>query len=105
MYNVFMVNETGYDNCTIEGAAGNWTSGKDFILLTEAKRYYFICNGFCYAGMKISVLVHPLSSPPPGSNHVGEMKTPGTGGAAALGGGLSGVLAVAVAFFTALISL
>ncbi|CAA6661675.1 unnamed protein product [Spirodela intermedia] len=64
-YNVFEVNETGYDNCTTEGAAGNWSSGKDFILLDEAKRYYFICGtGFCYSGMKVSVVVHPLRRRP-----------------------------------------
>ncbi|XP_062089997.1 early nodulin-like protein 17 [Humulus lupulus] len=64
-YNVFEVNQTGYDNCTTEGAVGNWTSGKDFILLTEAKRYYFICgNGQCFSGMKVSVVVHHLPPPP-----------------------------------------
>ncbi|KAH7858292.1 hypothetical protein Vadar_022083 [Vaccinium darrowii] len=64
-YNVFEVNQTGYDNCTTEGAVGNWTSGKDFILLDKAKRYYFICgNGGCFNGMKVSVVVHPLPSPP-----------------------------------------
>lgn len=64
-YNVFMVNQSGYDNCTTEGALGNWSSGKDFILLDKAKRYYFICgNGQCFNGMKVSVLVHPLHSPP-----------------------------------------
>ncbi|CAN1814357.1 Lamin-like protein [Linum perenne] len=63
-YNVFRVNETGYDNCTTEGAVGNWSSGKDFILLDKAKRYYFICgNGQCFNGMKVSVVVHPLPSP------------------------------------------
>uniref|UniRef100_A0A0A9EWI2 Uncharacterized protein n=1 Tax=Arundo donax TaxID=35708 RepID=A0A0A9EWI2_ARUDO len=35
------------------GVTGNWTSGKDFILLPETRRYYFICgNGFCLQGMK-----------------------------------------------------
>ncbi|XAR50462.1 hypothetical protein NMG60_11004798 [Bertholletia excelsa] len=64
-YNVFEVNQTGYDNCTTEGAVGNWSSGKDFILLKKAKRYYFICgNGGCFSGMKVSVLVHPLPPPP-----------------------------------------
>ncbi|KAL0463986.1 UNVERIFIED_CONTAM: Lamin-like protein [Sesamum latifolium] len=64
-YNVFRVNKTGYDNCTTEGATGNWSSGKDFILLDKAKRYYFICgNGGCFSGMKVSVLVHPLPPPP-----------------------------------------
>ncbi|PAN13795.1 hypothetical protein PAHAL_2G364000 [Panicum hallii] len=60
-HNVFEVNETGYDNCTMDGVAGNWTSGKDFIPLPEARRYYFICgNGFCRQGMKVAITVHPL---------------------------------------------
>ncbi|GLU21968.1 hypothetical protein SLE2022_380710 [Rubroshorea leprosula] len=63
-YNVFEVNQTGYDNCTTEGAIGNWSSGKDFIPLNKSQRYYFICgNGQCYNGMKVSVLVQAL---PPG---------------------------------------
>ncbi|GMN36311.1 hypothetical protein TIFTF001_005918 [Ficus carica] len=67
-YNVFEVNKTGYDNCTTEGAVGNWSSGKDFIPLNEAKRYYFICgNGQCFNGMKVSVVVHPLPPPPTAS--------------------------------------
>ncbi|XP_009795765.1 early nodulin-like protein 17 [Nicotiana sylvestris] len=64
-YNVFLVNKTGYDNCTIEGALGNWTGGKDFIMLNKTQRYYFICGtGGCFNGMKVSVVVHPLPSPP-----------------------------------------
>jgi hypothetical protein len=60
-HNVFEVNQTGYDNCTMAGVAGNWTSGKDFIPLPEARRYYFICgNGFCLQGMKVAITVHPL---------------------------------------------
>ncbi|KAM7471624.1 hypothetical protein LguiA_009807 [Lonicera macranthoides] len=75
-YNVFQVNESGYDNCTIEGAKGNWSSGKDFILLTKAKRYYFICGtGGCYNGMKVSVLVHPLPPPPAASASAAEHST------------------------------
>ncbi|KAM0833261.1 hypothetical protein ACQ4PT_064360 [Festuca glaucescens] len=59
-HNVFEVNQTGYDNCTMDGLAGNWTSGKDFIPLKEPRRYFFICgNGFCQAGMKVAVTVHP----------------------------------------------
>uniref|UniRef100_J3N016 Phytocyanin domain-containing protein n=1 Tax=Oryza brachyantha TaxID=4533 RepID=J3N016_ORYBR len=60
-HNVFEVNQTGYDNCTMAGVAGNWTSGKDFIPLNEPRRYYFICgNGLCQAGMKVAITVHPL---------------------------------------------
>lgn len=68
-YNVFLVNQTGYDNCTLDSAVGNWSSGKDFILFNKSMRYYFICgNGQCNNGMKVSVFVHPLPSPPPSSS-------------------------------------
>ncbi|XP_010537852.1 PREDICTED: lamin-like protein [Tarenaya hassleriana] len=76
-YNVFEVNKTGYDNCTTDGAVGNWSSGKDFIPLNEAKRYYFIGgNGQCFNGMKVTVLVHPL--PPPPSSSVSANQTSST---------------------------
>uniref|UniRef100_A0A5B7A647 Putative Early nodulin-like protein 17 isoform 2 n=1 Tax=Davidia involucrata TaxID=16924 RepID=A0A5B7A647_DAVIN len=76
-YNVFEVNQTGYDNCTIEGAVGNWSSGKDFVLLDKAKRYYFICGtGGCYNGMKVSVVVHPLPSPPSSAAVAAEHSSP-----------------------------
>ncbi|CAK9322442.1 unnamed protein product [Citrullus colocynthis] len=66
-YNVFEVNQSGYDNCTTDGALGNWSGGKDFIPLNKAQRYYFICgNGQCFNGMKVTILVHPL--PPPTSS-------------------------------------
>ncbi|CAN6450375.1 unnamed protein product [Victoria cruziana] len=65
-YNVFMVNQSGYDNCTTEGALGNWSSGKDFVELKQAKRYYFICgNGMCFNGMKVSIVVQKLSAASP----------------------------------------
>lgn len=67
-YNVFEVNKTGYDNCTIEGASGNWSNGKDFVLLKKPGRYYFICGtGGCSNGMKVSIVVHSLPSPPSAS--------------------------------------
>jgi hypothetical protein len=53
-------NQTGYDNCTMDGVASNWTSGKDFIPLPEARRYYLCGNGFCLQGMKVTITVHPL---------------------------------------------
>ncbi|XP_058114057.1 early nodulin-like protein 17 [Magnolia sinica] len=65
MYNVYRVNETGYDNCTTDVSYGNWSSGKDFISLDHPKWYYFICgNWFCNSGMKVAVHVLPLPSPP-----------------------------------------
>lgn len=67
-YNVFEVNKTGYENCTIEGAAGNWSNGKDFIQLNKPGRYYFICGtGGCSSGMKVSIVVHSLPPAPSAS--------------------------------------
>lgn len=87
-----MVNETGYDNCTTEGAAGNWSSGKDFVFLDKAKRYYFICgNGGCFSGMKVSVLVHPLP-PPPKSSLAAEHSSKDSSAAAAARATLRGVV-------------
>ncbi|OMO85676.1 Plastocyanin-like protein [Corchorus capsularis] len=96
-YNVFEVNQTGYDNCTTEGAVGNWSSGKDFIPLNKAKRYYFICgNGQCFNGMKVSVLVHPL--PTPTGSPVAHHKSNSSAAApVALSGGVVGLKALVVA--------
>ncbi|KAK9101764.1 hypothetical protein Sjap_019018 [Stephania japonica] len=94
-YNVFEVNQTGYDNCTTEGAVGNWSSGKDFIPLDKAKRYYFICgNGGCFSGMKVSVVVHDLPSPP----HAGAGKQKEKNGAGGGGAGSVPVLPLLVAW-------
>ncbi|WRX26057.1 Phytocyanin domain - like 10 [Theobroma cacao] len=96
-YNVFEVNQTGYDNCTTEGALGNWSSGKDFIPLNESKRYYFICgNGQCFTGMKVSVLVHPLPSPAasPVANHTSNSSAAAP---MVLPGGVVGLRALVVA--------
>ncbi|KAL9238570.1 hypothetical protein vseg_012971 [Gypsophila vaccaria] len=66
-HNVFEVNKTGYENCTTEGALGNWTHGKDFIHFTKPGKYYFICGVGCSLGMKVSVVVHRLSPSPSAS--------------------------------------
>ncbi|KNA05280.1 hypothetical protein SOVF_191880 [Spinacia oleracea] len=67
-YNVFEVNKTGYENCTIEGATGNWSKGKDFIPLEKPGKHYFICGtGGCNSGMKVSIVVHSLPPPPSAS--------------------------------------
>ncbi|KAK1413137.1 hypothetical protein QVD17_34904 [Tagetes erecta] len=73
-YNVIQVNKTGYDNCTLAGVVGNWSSGKDFILLNKSQRYYFICGtGGCFNGMKVTIRVHKLPSPPAAdSEHSGS---------------------------------
>ncbi|XP_075096915.1 early nodulin-like protein 19 isoform X1 [Nicotiana tabacum] len=73
-HNVFEVNKNGYDKCIIEGAFGNWSSGRDFIPLKKSKRYYFICGiGGCTDAMKVSVVVHPLPPPPPSPSAIAAM--------------------------------
>ncbi|KAA8540552.1 hypothetical protein F0562_024529 [Nyssa sinensis] len=102
-YNVFQVNQTGYDNCTIEGALGNWSSGKDFILLDKAKRYYFICgNGGCYSGMKVSVVVHPLPSPPTSAAVAAEHSSSTSSASEVFRHGPSVVARVVVAVFASI---
>lgn len=98
-YNVFEVNQTGYDNCTTEGALGNWTSGKDFIPLNKAKRYYFICgNGQCFNGMKVSVVVHPLPPAPSGSVSSSNHTSPASAAPVVLQKSLVSFRALVVAF-------
>lgn len=64
-HNVVQVNQSGYDNCTTDNAFGNWSSGKDFFLLNESKRYYYIDGkGGCYGGMKITLFVENPAPPP-----------------------------------------
>ncbi|XP_038993295.1 lamin-like protein [Hibiscus syriacus] len=99
-YNVFEVNRTGYDNCTTEGALGNWSNGKDFILLNKSlsQWYYFICgNGQCFNGMKVSVFVQPLPSPTasPVPHHASNSTS--AAGLVVLPRGLAGLRALAVA--------
>ncbi|CAA2987403.1 lamin [Olea europaea subsp. europaea] len=101
-YNVYEVNQTGYDNCTTEGAVGNWSSGKDFIPLNKAKRYYFICGtGGCFSGMKVSVLVHPLPSPPH-SSLAAEHSSDTSASSAVYGGGVEVIGAVLRMFVVAI---
>jgi hypothetical protein len=48
----------------MDGVAGNWTSGKDFIPLKEPRSYFFICgNSLCHAGMKVIITVQPTPGP------------------------------------------
>lgn len=94
---MFEVNQTGYDNCTTESAVGNWSSGKDFIPLNKAKRYYFICgNGGCFSGMKVSVVVHALPSPPTTSSKLDSVKS----AADTVARGVSRVLVVGLFWFS-----
>ncbi|KAJ3674286.1 hypothetical protein LUZ60_004902 [Juncus effusus] len=64
---VIQVNETGYNKCDSSYPIANYSKGRSFAYqLKEPKRYYFICSlGYCYGGMRISVVAHPLPPPSP----------------------------------------
>ncbi|CAM0952996.1 unnamed protein product [Alopecurus aequalis] len=97
-HNVFEVNQTGYDNCTMDGVAGNWTSGKDFIPLPEPGRYFFICgNGGCQTGMKVAITVRPAPRP-----IVGTQITPAGSDSTASASASASAPAAAAAWLTAL---
>ncbi|KAJ8539240.1 hypothetical protein K7X08_013492 [Anisodus acutangulus] len=99
-HNVLQVNKMGYDSCTIEGALGNWSSGKDFIKLDRSKRYYFICGiGGCSNGMKVSVLVHPLSQSPPPRSAVSAVHSSEKSAAPVTVGGLDSLVLVGFMVF------
>lgn len=76
-HNVLQVNQSGYDNCTIDNPIGNWSSGKDFIFLNVSKRYYFIeGRGNCYGGMKLTFFVDKVApAPHPSKNASADAKS------------------------------
>ncbi|KAH0454929.1 hypothetical protein IEQ34_016853 [Dendrobium chrysotoxum] len=79
MANVVQVDETAYDKCDASHPISNYSKGRSYAFeLNQTKRYYFICSyGYCYQGMKVSVLAHPLPppSPPPSGDHSAASRT------------------------------
>ncbi|XP_020580071.1 lamin-like protein [Phalaenopsis equestris] len=73
MADVVQVDETAYNKCDASHPISNYSKGRSYAFeLNETKRYYFICSyGYCYQGMKVSILAHPLPppSPPPSDDH------------------------------------
>ncbi|KAK8953654.1 Early nodulin-like protein 1 [Platanthera guangdongensis] len=73
MADIVQVDETAYDKCDASHPISNYSKGRSFAFeLNQTKPYYFICSyGYCYQGMKVSVLAHPLPppSPPPSGDH------------------------------------
>ncbi|XP_043704219.1 lamin-like protein [Telopea speciosissima] len=70
MMSVLEVNKTAYDQCIETDPIHNWTTGhgRDVAPLNETKQYYFISGkGFCFGGMKLSVLVENPPPPPTAS--------------------------------------
>nr|CAB3478388.1 unnamed protein product [Digitaria exilis] len=66
-YDVVQVNETAYDKCDGSSPILRYSRGRSFVFrLNHTGRFYFICSrGYCWNGMKASVLVHPAPLPPP----------------------------------------
>lgn len=60
------VNETAYDKCDGSSPILSYSRGRNFVFrLNHTGRFYFICSrGYCWNGMKTSVLVHPAPLPP-----------------------------------------
>lgn len=60
------VNETAYDKCDGSSPILSYSRGRNFVFrLNNTGRFYFICSrGYCWNGMKASVLVHPAPLPP-----------------------------------------
>lgn len=80
MADVVQVDETAYNKCDSSHPISNYSKGRSYAFeLNQTKRFYFICSfGYCYQGMKVSVLVHPLSppSPPPSGDKSAASITP-----------------------------
>ncbi|KAL5856128.1 hypothetical protein ACOSQ3_005962 [Xanthoceras sorbifolium] len=60
-HNVYEVTQTTYQTCDASSSTGGvlakYESGNDQIALTEAKKYWFICNvaGHCLGGMRFNI--------------------------------------------------
>ncbi|URE38680.1 Plastocyanin-like domain [Musa troglodytarum] len=62
---VVQVDEDAYDKCDASNPVSNYSKGRSYAFeLNHTGHYYFICSyGYCYEGMKLSILVEPLTSP------------------------------------------
>ncbi|GJM93041.1 hypothetical protein PR202_ga09559 [Eleusine coracana subsp. coracana] len=72
MYDVVQVSdEVAYKACNDTAAIVRYSKGTNFAFeLNHTGRFYFICSrGYCWNGMKVSVLVHPAPAPPPAASH------------------------------------
>ena len=68
MYDVVQVaDEAAYDKCDPSNPVVSYDRGRNFVIqLNHTGRYYFICSrGYCWGGMKVTVLVEPTPAPPP----------------------------------------
>ncbi|KAG4995335.1 hypothetical protein JHK82_032063 [Glycine max] len=65
-HNVFKVNGTAFQSCTIPPASEALTTGSDRIVLAIPGRKWYICGvvGHCNAGQKLVITVQPQTLPP-----------------------------------------
>ncbi|KAH9655133.1 Phytocyanin domain-containing protein [Citrus sinensis] len=64
-HNVYEVTQATYRSCVASsGVIAKYESGNDQVTLTEAKKYWFICNvaGHCLGGMRFSIDVKEISN-------------------------------------------
>jgi hypothetical protein len=100
MYDVVQVaDEAAYQKCDPSNPVVRYDRGRNYVIqLTRTGRYYFICSrGYCWNGMKVTVLVEPRPAPPPSAI------APSASGADASAAGLSS-WALAAAAAAALLS-
>ncbi|KAE8807916.1 mavicyanin-like [Hordeum vulgare] len=68
MYDVVQVaNEAAYEKCDPTNPVVSYDRGRGYVFqLNHTGRYYFICSrGYCWGGMKVTVLVEDRPAHPP----------------------------------------
>uniref|UniRef100_A0ACD5VRE6 Uncharacterized protein n=1 Tax=Avena sativa TaxID=4498 RepID=A0ACD5VRE6_AVESA len=106
MYDVVQVrDEEAYEKCDPSNPVVSYNRGRNFVIqLTRPGRYYFICSrGYCWGGMKVTVLVEPPPAPPP----TDMAPPPSTNGASSVAAGVSSwaLAAAAVSLSAAVLGL
>lgn len=84
-YDVVQVNETAYAACDASSPILSHSRGHNFVFrLNHTGRLYFICSrGYCWNGMKFSVLVQqPAVAPAPHASSASAAAAPGVWSAA-----------------------
>ncbi|KAI3943659.1 hypothetical protein MKW92_017950 [Papaver armeniacum] len=93
LYSVFEVNKTDYESCSTDHPLYNISKGggRDVYQLNHSRPYYFISGGgFCWQGMKLTVVVHDQLPPAP-------TEAPSSSGSTSLSASLPGIFAIAAA--------
>ncbi|KAI3960589.1 hypothetical protein MKX01_003763 [Papaver californicum] len=92
LYSVFEVNKADYESCSTDHPLYNISrgGGRDVYQLNHPRPYYFISGGgFCWQGMKLTVLVQELPPAP--------TEAPSTSGLTSLSANFPGIFATVAA--------